>query len=69
MAVSEIRALLDKRGTELRQGDVEELRALLTQVPDDEHDEVAAWVWEAVALIVGHPGYTGDAKVPEFEGS
>lgn len=67
MAVSEIRTLLEKRGTDIRQTDVEELRALLTQVPDDEHDEVAAWVWEAVALIVDNPDYSGDAIVPGFE--
>ena len=69
MAVSEIRALLEKRGLDLRQTDVEELRALLTQVPDAEHDEVAFWVWEAVAQVVIDPAYTGDAQVPELEGA
>lgn len=65
MANSEISAFLAKRGSDLRADDIDELRAMLTQVDPDEYDAVAGWVWEAVALVVNDPAYEGDAKVPE----
>lgn len=65
MAASEISALLERRGLDLRQEDVDELRAMLTQMDPDESETIAGNVWEAVAMVVQNPEYTGDAKVPE----
>ncbi len=64
MVASDIAALLERRGLDLRQEDVDELRAMLTQVPLDEYDSIAGGVWEAVAQIIGNPEYRGDAKTP-----
>lgn len=63
-ARDEIADLLDKRGHDLRPDDIDEIRALLAQVPFDDYDDVAGGTWEAVALIVNDPAYEGDAKVP-----
>ena len=52
------------KGRDLRADDVDDLRAALTQLDPDDYDQVAADVWEGVALIVNDPAYEGDAKVP-----
>lgn len=69
MANSEIAAFLAKRGADLRADDIDELRAMLTQVPPKQYDDIAGWVWEAVALVVNDPAYEGDARVPDLDGA
>ncbi len=66
MAVSDIRALLELRGKDLRQADVDELEVMVALLPDAEHEEAAGGIWETVAMIVNDPEYTGDAKMPEL---
>ncbi len=67
MANSEIAAFLAKRGHDLRRDDIDELRAMLTQVPPERYEEIAGWTWEAVALVVNDPDYEGDAYVPDLD--
>ena len=63
----EISDFLQKRGNDLRADDIDEIETLLALLPVEQYDEVAGWVWEAVALIVNDPSYEGDAKLPDEE--
>ena len=63
----EISDFLQKRGNDLRADDIDEIETLLALLPVEQYDEVAGWVWEAVALIVNDPDYVGDAKLPAEE--
>jgi hypothetical protein len=63
----EITAFLAKRGRDLRADDIDELRAMLTQVPPERYEEISGNVWEAVALVVNDPENEGDANVPDLD--
>jgi len=63
----EISDFLQKRGNDLRADDIDEIETMLALLPVEQYDEVAGWVWEAVALIVNDPSYEGDAKLPAEE--
>jgi len=65
MAVSEILALLELRGRDLRQADVDEIEIMVALLPEAESEAVGG-VWEIVAQIIGDPEYTGDAKMPDL---
>lgn len=65
MAGSDISALLERRGLDLRQEDIDDLRAMIVQLDPDEADAIAGNVWEAVAMVLQNPEYVGDAKLPE----
>lgn len=64
---NEIAEFLRKRGRDIRAEDIDELRAMLTQLPVEQYDEVAGGVWEAVAQIVNDPEYEGGAKLPDSD--
>lgn len=65
-AIDQIQAIIRDRGAGLRQLDVDEISALITQIPLDTVHEAEPWIWEAVGQIVDDPDYTGDASVPAW---
>lgn len=60
----EILGIIRDRGSGLRQDDVDQIGALITQLPVEEAHQAVPWIWEAVGLIVDDPDYNGDAQVP-----
>lgn len=59
---SKIIDYLSDKGMNLAAADIDELRAMLIALPLDQNAEIAAEVWEIVAMIILNPNYKGDAS-------
>jgi hypothetical protein len=68
-AAEQIEAILREKAACLTQADVEEIEALLTQVPMPEAIDFEGGVWETVWLIINDPLYQGDATLPDYSGT
>ena len=65
-AHEQITMILSTKGSRLAQADVDEIEALLTQVPMPEVIDFEEGVWETVWLIINDPLYQGDATIPDY---
>lgn len=57
---SSIIDFLSSKGDKLMAADIDALRAMLIELPIDQNAEIAAEVWEIVAMIILNPNYKGD---------
>lgn len=64
-AVDKIMEIIGTKGAELRQTDIDEIEALVVDIPVDDLPTVYPWIWESIALIVNDCLYEGDIEPVE----
>ena len=61
-AIEQIRAIIREKGRDIMQSDIEDIEALVVDIPIDDLPVVYPWIWESIALIVNDCLYEGDIE-------
>lgn len=61
-AYDEIMEIVTTKGLDLMQSDIDEIEALVVDIPVDDLPTVYPWIWERIALVVNDSLYEGDIE-------